>query len=170
MDPRQRGLFAAAWTVGYLAAFAASGAEALIVGTATGPRGAIYRRLDQKQPWFDQAEGQRVFPVFHVIAAAARASGQEVLAVQSSARREVVGFAWRSGRATQLVLANTTPGRQSASLGGTDISGATYRVLDETAFDAATATVDWAARAGDRLAGRIELAPYAVAFVTLGTA
>jgi hypothetical protein len=170
MDPRQRGLFAAAWTVGYLAAFAASGAEALILGTATGPRGAIYRRLDQKQPWFDEVEGPRVFPVFHVIAAAARASGQEVLAAESSAPREVVGFAWRGGETTQLLLANLTPRRQSVSLGATNTSGATYRVLDETAFDAATAAADWAKRAADRFAGRIELAPYAVAFVTLGTA
>ena len=170
MDPRQRGLFAAAWTVGYLAAFAASGAEALILGTATGPRGVIYRRLDQKQPWFDQAEEQRVFPVFHVIAAAARGSGQEVLAAASSAPREVVAFAYRSGEATQLVLGNLTSERQSVSLGATDTSGATYHVLDETAFAAATATADWAKRDGDRLARRIELAPYAVAFVTLGTA
>jgi hypothetical protein len=168
MDPRQRGLFAAAWTVGFLAAFAPSGAEAVILGATTGPRGAIYRHLHEKQPWFDDAEGQRIFPVFHVIGAAARGSGQEVLAAESSAPQEVVAFAWRSNTATQLVLANITPERRSVSLGVTDTSGATCRMLDETAFVAATAAPDWAKRAGDRLAGRIELAPYAVAFVTLG--
>ncbi len=51
-DPRQRGLFGAAWTVGYLAALAASGAEAIVLGTAVGPRGAIHRRTPEAKPWF----------------------------------------------------------------------------------------------------------------------
>jgi hypothetical protein len=167
MDPRQRGLFAAAWTVGYLAAFAASGAEAVILGTATGPRGVIYRRFHEKQPWFDDADGQRIFPLFHVVAAAARGSGQEVLAAESSAPHQVAAFAYRSGEATQLVLGNLTPRSRGVSLDINHTSGATYRLLDETTFVAATADPDWARGSGDRLAGRIELSPYAVAFVSL---
>jgi D-apionolactonase len=45
LDPRQRGLFAAAWSVGYLSAFAASGAEALVLGTPTGPKSTIGTRV-----------------------------------------------------------------------------------------------------------------------------
>ena len=46
MDPRQRGLFGAAWTLGYVAAFARGGVEAVHLGAATGPAGMIYRPTD----------------------------------------------------------------------------------------------------------------------------
>jgi hypothetical protein len=171
MDPRQRALFAAAWTVGYLAAFAASGAEALVLGATTGPRGALYRALQQPQPWFDGAEGRRVYPVFHVIAAAAAASGQDVLAASSSAPRRIAAVAWRRQRATRLVLANLTPEDQRVALDGAFLAGATCRVLDAASFAAATTEVDWARRPGAPLRGnRIELPAYAVAFVAVGDA
>jgi hypothetical protein len=171
LDPRQRGLFAAAWTVGYLAAFAGSGAEALVLGTATGPRGAIYRRLDEQQPWFDSAEGRRVYPLFHVIAAAAAASGQEVLGVTSTAPRRVTALGWRRASATRLMLANLTPDLQPVTLAGVSLPGASCHLLDVAAFAAATAGPDWAKHAGRPLdRNRIELPPYAVAFVMLGAA
>ena len=62
-DPRQRGLFGAAWTVGYLSAAAASGAEAIILGAATGARGAIHHPLRQPLPWFDEADTRRIYPL-----------------------------------------------------------------------------------------------------------
>ena len=170
-DPRQRGLFGAAWTVGYLAAFARSGAEALVLGTATGPRGAIHRRLEEKQPWFDDAEGRRVYPLFHVIAAAAAASGLEALAVTASAPRLVAAVGWRHGKSRQLMLANLTAEGRSAALSGASLRGATCRMLDEAAFAAATAGPDWARHPGTPLGGnRLDLPPYAVAFVTLDAA
>src|SRR4029077_10583806 len=94
-DPRQRGLFGAAWTVGYLAALAGSGAEAIVLGTAVGPRGAIYQRTAEAQPWFDSAAVPRLYPLFHVIKAAASASGNATLAATSSAPRRVAALGWR---------------------------------------------------------------------------
>src|SRR5262249_16112072 len=44
MDPRQRGLFAAAWTLGYVAALARGGVEAISMGAPTGPAGMIHRK------------------------------------------------------------------------------------------------------------------------------
>src|SRR3984885_6013178 len=44
MDPRQRGLFAAAWTVGFVARFAQGGASALTLGGTTGPFGVAYAK------------------------------------------------------------------------------------------------------------------------------
>jgi D-apionolactonase len=171
MDPRQRGLFGAAWTVGYLAAFATSGAEAIVLGTGTGPRGAIHRRLAEPLPWFDEAGGGRVYPLFHVLAAAAAASGAEVLATTSSAPRQVAALGWRDGKASRLLLANLTPEAQRVSLSGVRLSGAECRMLDAGAFAAATAGPDWAKRPGAPLGdGRIALSRYAVAFVTLGAA
>jgi hypothetical protein len=168
-DPRQRGLFGAAWTVGYLAALAASGAEAIVLGTAVGPRGAIHRRLPEPQPWFDGSAGQRIYPLFHVIKAAAAASGQEVVDATSSAPRRVAALGWREGDATRILLANLTPDGQRVGLDGSSRAAASCRVLDETAFVAATAEPDWATQSGKMLGDHgIELPPYAVAFVTLG--
>ncbi len=44
MDPRHRGLFGAAWTLGYIAAFCAGGVASITMGAATGPAGIIYGR------------------------------------------------------------------------------------------------------------------------------
>jgi D-apionolactonase len=171
MDPRQRGLFGAAWTVGYLSAFASSGAEAIVLGTATGPRGAIHRRLDQPLPWFDESGGRRVYPLFHVVAAAAGASGAEVLAARSSAPRRIATFAWRDRAGQRLLVANLTPETQRAQLSGIATAGAQCCLLDAAQFAAATADPDWAKRSATPLGGeRLELSPYAVAFVTLGAA
>ena len=171
MDPRQRGLFGASWTVGYLAAFAASGAESLIMGTATGPRGAIYRRLESSQPWFDEAGPPRVYPVFHVIAAAAAASGRDVVTASVSEPGKIAALAWREERMTKLVLANLTPGDQRVVVQGAPLSDANCHMLDKTTFAAATAGPDWRKGDGVRLdSSGVALSPYAVAFVTLGAA
>ena len=171
MDPRQRGLFGAAWTVGYLAAFASSAAEAIILGAATGPRGAIHRRLDQTLPWFDEGGDRRVYPLFHVIAAAASASGAEVLAAKSSSPRRVTVLGWRDGTGRRLLVANLTPEAQRAQLSGIATGRAQYHVLDASQFAAATAGPEWAKRSAAPLGSdRLELSPYAVAFVTLGGA
>jgi D-apionolactonase len=50
MDPRQRGLFGAAWTLGYIAAFAYGGIEVVTMGAPTGPGGIIYRRSITSSP------------------------------------------------------------------------------------------------------------------------
>ena len=169
MDPRQRGLFGAAWTVGYLAAFAASGAEAIVLGTATGVRGAIHRRLAAPIPWYDEGSGRRVYPLFHVIAAAAAASGTEVLDARSSAPRRVAALGWREAKAARLLVANLTADTQRVALSGAATTGAECRMLDAAAFAAATAGPDWAKQPGMPLVGaRLDLSPYAVAFVTFG--
>jgi D-apionolactonase len=169
LDPRQRGLFGAAWNVGYLSAFASSGAEALILGTPTGPRGAFYRRLKEPQLWFDEIEPPRVYPLYHVIAAAAAASGCDIHSVTSSSPRRVAALGWRVGRTTRLMLSNLTPDDVHVHLAGASLSGATYRILDETAFATATEEPDWAKHRGEPLSGKeIELRPHAVAFVRLG--
>ena len=76
IDPRQRGMFNAAWTLAYIATFARGGIEAIALGAPTGPFGYIYRPTDFAQPYFDDAEGQTVYPAFHVLAGLAPAFGQ----------------------------------------------------------------------------------------------
>ena len=50
MDPRMRGLFGAAWLLGYIATLARTGIEALTIGAPSGPLGIIYRRSADAQP------------------------------------------------------------------------------------------------------------------------
>jgi hypothetical protein len=167
MDPRHRGLFGAAWTVGYLAVFATSGVEAVVLGAATGPRGVIHRRLAVPLPWYDEVGGRRVYPVFHVIAAAAAASGAEVLAAASNAPRQVAALGWREGKAGRLIAANLTPETRRLVFRGAAFADAECRLLDSAAFAAATAGPDWAKGPGAPLGNRgIVLSPYAVAFVS----
>lgn len=171
-DPRQRGLFGAAWTVGYLAMLAGSGAEAIVLGTAVGPRGAIYRHTTEPQPWFDSAAGTRLYPVFHVTKAAASASGNVALAAASSAPRRVAALGWRKGTAVTLLVANLTADNQQVQFDdAVSAAGGCCSVLDETTFVAATAEPEWVARSGKPLKEPlIKLPAYAVGFVSLGKA
>ena len=64
MDPRQRGLFAAAWSLGFVARFARGGAEAITLGGGVGEFGIAYAKMDYQQPYFDENGG--VYPAYHV--------------------------------------------------------------------------------------------------------
>jgi len=145
-DPRQRGLYAAAWTVGYAAAVARTGGVAtLALNHLAGPSGVL-------------AENGRVRPVFHVMAALCRASGGELLPLELTGE-QLAGLAWRRDGRTSLLIANLTaePARVAVagSLGG--------RLLDATAVDAA-ADPTWLAGEPALLGPTIELGAHAVLF------
>src|SRR5919109_1721450 len=108
MDPRQRGLYGAAWTLGYVAALAGGGLSAITLGAATGPAGMIYRRTNYAQPYFDEADGVSVYPLYHVVAGLAAASGSKVVATKSAAPGKVAALAVRGRSGTTLWLANLT--------------------------------------------------------------
>ncbi|TIN63026.1 MAG: hypothetical protein E5Y29_28085, partial [Mesorhizobium sp.] len=84
IDPRQRGLFNAAWIVGYFAACAREGIEAVAFGDFTGPFGFVYRRGNFAQPWFDQQDGPMVYPAFHIMAGLSKLGGASLLSVGTS--------------------------------------------------------------------------------------
>ena len=116
MDPRQRGLFGAAWTLGYIASFAPTGVEAISVGAPTGPLGIIYRKDDYKQPYYDELSGPAVYPAFHVIAGLTRASGLKLVSATSSDDAAVRCLAYKTKGATLLWLANLTAQDQTVTL------------------------------------------------------
>jgi hypothetical protein len=64
-DPRQRGLFGAAWMLGYFTDFAAGGAVSVALGGAIGPFGLAAATADYPQPWFEENGG--VSPAFHIL-------------------------------------------------------------------------------------------------------
>ena len=164
MDPRQRGLYGAAWTLGYVAALAGGGLSAITLGAATGPAGMIYRRTNYAQPYFDEAGAPSVYPLYHVVAGLAAASGSKVIAAKSAAPGKVAALAVRGKSGATLWLANLTGETQTAKVSGFT-GGALLHVLDEGSFVAATRDAGYLNKGGKALkkVGSVALAPYAVA-------
>ena len=165
MDPRQRGVFGAAWTLAYIAAFAKGGLEAVAIGAPTGPSGIIARRTETAQPYFDGIPGPAVYPVYHVIAGLASAAGSPLIAASSSAQASVAALAHGSSAGPVLWLANLTDAAQNVRVSGLPDRALSVQTLDESSFAAATTDASFLASKGRPLAGGavVELAAYAVA-------
>jgi hypothetical protein len=168
MDPRQRGLFAAAWGLAYLATLARTDVEALSLGAPTGPLGIIYRKTDYGQPWYDGLSGPAVYPLYHVVSGLAHAIGAKLVAAESSDSAKVQALAYRAKKGTTVWLANLTGEEQTVGLSGAagPVFGA---MLDESTFVAAT-TAPLKFQASYKPiadAGKIRLKPYAVAILSV---
>jgi D-apionolactonase len=167
LEPRQRGLFAAAWTLGYLATLARTGAKAIAFGAPTGPLGIIYRKANHKQPWYDQLGGPAVFPAFHVISGVTRGAGQKLVDAKSSDPAKVCTLAYKGKKGTTLWLANLTAENQTVSLSGA--KGAVFgTTLDEDSFVSATTDPQGFQKRWKAMKNTLTLKPYAVAVVSIG--
>jgi len=165
MDPRQRGLFGAVWTLGYIATLAPTGVEAVSIGAATGPLGVIYRKDGYAQPWFDETGEPAVYPAFHVVAGLTRAAGAKLVSVECSDTVALRALAYKAKGATLLWIANATAQAHEVEIehGGSAMVATT---LDESSFEQA-------ARDPRRFQGsyravadnRLRLGAYAVAIV-----
>jgi hypothetical protein len=166
LEPRQRGLFAAAWTLGYVAAFARTGVEAIAFGAPTGPLGIIYRKAQHKQPWYDQLSGPVVFPAYHVISGLTRGAGRKLVDVEISDGAKVRGLAYKGKGGTTLWLANLTAENQSVKLSGA--KGAIFgTTLDEDSFAAATTDPQGFQKSWKAMKNPVTLKPYAVAVLSI---
>lgn len=167
IDPRQRGLFNAAWTVGYFSACAREGIEAVAFGDFTGPFGYVYRKADFAQPWFDEQDGRMVYPAFHVMAGLSKLSGATLLSVGTSGADSIAAIAAEKDGRTTLWLSNLTARKQSVQLSETPIS-ARIALLAADQFERAAANPDFMEDPGKRLDDHsISLDAYAVARVDL---
>lgn len=109
-DPRQRGLFAAAWSVGYLAAIEAGNLDSLVPGALTGSLGIADERPDGSI---------RRHPVFDVVMDFARAAGQPRRSCLADMPSVVAAVATvRADGITVLWLANLTAAAQTARIAG----------------------------------------------------
>ncbi|WP_127145423.1 hypothetical protein [Pelagibacterium montanilacus] len=142
-DPRQHGLFAAAWMVGALAATEASTVERMALGSPGGPFALV-------------AKGKPL-PVYHAFAGLQRLQGHERIAMKAPSWGAAVAAA--SGSATGVVLANLSADTHTLALP----EGARFVVLDTPQGDR-----DWLATAERRRGPHLVLEPYALAFIALG--
>jgi D-apionolactonase len=167
LDPRQRGLFAAAWTLGYVATLARTGIEAISLGAPTGPLGYIYRKSEHAQPWYDQLDGAAVFPAYHVIAGLTHGAGLKLVESTSSDAQKVQCLAYQGQAGTTLWIANLTAGKQTIGLSGAGAT-ASIGILDQDSLVAATTTPQVFQNTWKPLKGRtIDLDAYAVAFLSI---
>jgi len=167
VDPRQRGLFNAAWTLAYVAAFARGGIAAVAMGAPTGPFGHIYRRQDHAQPYFDEADSQTVYPSFHVVAGLAPHSGARLVGTSLSRKGIVEALAIVAGGRATLWLANLTAEPVTVDLPATAVEGARLATLDAGSFESASVNPDFLGAAGQSLDGQsVALDAYAVASIS----
>ena len=166
LEPRQRGLFGAAWTLGYIATFARTGIEAICMGAPTGPLGIIYRKAEHAQPWYDGLSGPAVFPAYHVITGLTRGAGQRLVSATSADNQKVECLAYRGKSGTTLWLANLTSGEQKVQISGT--KGALFgTMLDEDSFVEATTDPRRFQKSWKAMKGAVTLKPYAVAILSI---
>ncbi|HWQ38775.1 MAG TPA: hypothetical protein VNM24_09245 [Burkholderiales bacterium] len=166
MDPRQRGLFGAAWTLGYIATFARTGIASLTLGAPTGPLGFIYRKTDYRQPYYDELAGPAVYPAFHVVSGVARGAGRKLVSATSSDSQKVECLAYRATGGTTVWLANLTAKQQPVKLAGV-AQTAFGTLLDEDSFETATADPRGFQRTWKAMKNSLTLKPYGVAILSL---
>lgn len=104
-DPRQRGLFGAAWNLGYFAAFAAGGVTHLALSELTGPRGIF--------------DGTRPTPLYHLLASLAVAGGAQLVDARiEPGGSPLAALAIADDGRTRLWLANLAAQPQTVELDG----------------------------------------------------
>ena len=162
MDPRQRGLFAAAWNVGLLAAVSKGGLDSVALGAATGPQGVIYRKTNYTQPWFDGAKAQ-VYPAYHVLAGFGPASGNKRIDAMSSAPSTIAVLGHQSKTGQEVWLANLSGETQKVKITGFDGPARLHRLSDGN-FQTLAMKPDYLSSAGEAVkkVGSVELGPYGV--------
>jgi D-apionolactonase len=165
MDPRQRGLFAAAWTVGFVARFAQGGAAALTLGGIVGEFGIAYAKGDYPQPWFDDAGG--VYPVFHAVKGLAALHGQPLVDLAISNPREVQAIAVERDGQIEVWLANLTDQTETVELRPKLVG--CRAVLSATKFEQATQDFSVMRSLEHPFTGEaVLLPPYAIARLVVG--
>jgi hypothetical protein len=122
-DPRQRGLFNAAWTLGYVAAFARGGAARIAVSAPVGDFGIL------------DADG--VWPVYHVLRACARLCGGKLHTVSGIDGTALAGLLVRQYEVSHLLLANLGPEKLTAAL-PQEFVGGTGAMLETSAVRGGT--------------------------------
>jgi hypothetical protein len=162
-DPRQRGLFGAAWLAGYAAALDGAGLECLTLGGLAGPRGLVDASIQPAR-----------YPVFHVAAAMARMAGASRLLCRSERPLEIACFGAHSVDGhLRVIVANLTPESRTVMLNlhGTQLSeGLGVATLDEQSVkQARPAEVHpWRAERARDASALLTLRPFACVQIASG--
>ncbi|HEV7712269.1 MAG TPA: hypothetical protein VGP16_29030 [Asanoa sp.] len=152
VDVRQPSQFAAAWTLGSLAALAPAGVAALTYYETVGARGVV-AGPEPEYPGRFVAEPDRPYPLYHVLADAIELAGAPLRAVEVGDPLSVAALAADDGTRTVVLLANLSDRERAVRIDGLPAGTPSTRVLD------GTDRRDVATRDGDGVA--LALRPYA---------
>jgi hypothetical protein len=162
VDARQRGLFAAAFTLGQIASWAAAEVDTLVLYAPFGPRGLIHARAPYPVPWYDDQPAGAVYPVYHVLAGLAPLSQTLFRTIENIVPDKITALAANDA----LWLANLTPIPLTVATPGEHV-----RLLDQDSFVEAVHQPDgfWQRGARPMTGGRVQLNSFAVARITGAT-
>ncbi|MCR6502815.1 hypothetical protein MUO32_27685 [Shinella sp. CPCC 101442] len=132
-DPRQRGLFAAAWHVGYLAQIAPWRIGRFAFGAATGPFGLVASQQPYERDGWDHRPDGAVYPLYHVARWISEAAGGCV--VSAGIDRHLAKVMWEKDGRRKALFANLSAGSVTIDLAG-EIA-VTGVLLDAESFDLA---------------------------------
>jgi D-apionolactonase len=161
-DPRQRGLFAAAWAVGAMAATEGHNLVSLALSAFVGPFGALHRQDPWPQPLYQESGTNLVYPLFHVVRFLSEMGGTARLSLQT-AGNGIFGVASREGSRIRLVLANLGAGVSRVRLP----HEAEVRLLNVESFGFAIRDPEWLDASDAYQGSDVALAPLSVAFLTM---
>ena len=128
-DPRQRGLFGAAWMLAYVAALAREEAPFVTLGGGAGDFGLVERGGD----------GWTLRPVFHLFRGLARLAGLPVVPSPVAMTEGLSAIAVSTAEGTECWLANISPDPREPNLP----RGARHRCLDAASFKHASTQPGW---------------------------
>jgi D-apionolactonase len=146
-DPRQRGLFNAAWTLGFVSAFARGGAARIAVSAPAGDFGIL--------------DAAGVWPVYHVLRACAALRGGEIWDLDGIEGKPLAGLLVRQGVVSHLLLANLGPEMLTVTVPNDFVAG-TVAMLDAASLESGSVATEAAAPA------RLTFDGYAVAKLRTG--
>jgi hypothetical protein len=140
VDPRQRSLFCAAWTLGSLKQLTLAGVEAVTYFETLGPRGLIGTGAGAH---LDRTRSARVapYPVHQILVEVSRMSGSDVRMTESSQPLSAEALACSDGRRLSLLVANLRPGAQEVIIEGLPPGVATIGAIKLSADLSATEDV-----------------------------
>lgn len=156
VDPRQRGLFGAAFMVGLAASPLVMRSEFIALAAPYGPFGLARAAVEWPQPGYDEDARFVAFPGFHAMRALRSLSGHRRSAV--TLPQGVRGLAAALPGGTRVVAANCTGHAISVRLG----RPASVRVIDPATAAAAAASFDWLEESSAASTESVALAAYSV--------
>lgn len=136
VDPRQRSLFAAAWTLAMLQAVAEGGAQSVTFFETLGWCGVMENESGSPLPERFPSVAGEVFPLYHVLADVGEFRGGEVIPTATSEPMAIVALLMKAGGKRRLLLANLSGETRSVSLTGFD-GIRRYRLLDKGSVERA---------------------------------
>lgn len=149
-DPRCRGLFGAAWSLGYVAQLAAAGVEVVTLMSLTEDSGVLE----------DLPSGLVLHPTYFLLSRFADPAGVRELVIDDPS--SITGLAISTDHQVELLLANLTARTIEVELAGLPASG-NVAIMDATHWDSFRAHPDpWTATRRQVRSSRHVLGPYAV--------